>query len=113
MELLPLYCPDCDTTTGHTVAGAEAACTGCGSVREVDADQIAGVVDMQRCPRCRWTHPVDQTCDPTPCLRQTGLWPCGRCEACYAAQEADLARRAEFEHDPPSDIDHPGMGRSA
>lgn len=104
---LELYCQGCDTTGAHEVDGGEAACLSCGTVREVDAEALAGVVAVERCPHCRVTHPVDGECvtDPTPCLRKTGLWPCGICSSCLAAQATDLARRAtEFEHGSPSDL---------
>lgn len=107
----PLYCPEpeCATTGPHDVEGQEATCLACGTVREVDPDALAAVVDVERCPHCRLMLPVNHQCspDPTPCLRKTGLWPCGACEACLAAQAADLARRAEFEHGSPSDIHTP------
>ena len=106
---LPLYCPDCDTTGEHDVDGQEVVCRSCWTVRVVEGDLLAGVVDVERCPSCRVTHPVGGECvtDMTPCLRKTGLWPCGACANCLAAQVADLARRAEFEHGSPSDFDTP------
>ncbi|MER6942540.1 hypothetical protein ABT294_00830 [Nonomuraea sp. NPDC000554] len=100
----PLYCPDCDTTGLHTIEGSEATCQACGSVREVEPDALAGVVAVERCAYCRMTHPVDSECctDTTPCLRKTGLWPCGTCEACIAAQRADLVK-----HGSPEDLHIP------
>ncbi|MEU6709916.1 hypothetical protein ABZ897_00440 [Nonomuraea sp. NPDC046802] len=109
----PLYCPDCDTTGEHDIDGREVVCRSCWTVREVEGDLLAGVVDMAYCPRCRATLPAGHECspDPTPCLRKTGLWPCGICDACLAAQKADLdARVRAFLNDPygsPSDLDAP------
>lgn len=103
---LELYCQSCDVTGPHDVDAGEAVCESCGTIREVDPDALAGVVEVERCPRCRLMLPVNHQCSPgpTPCLRKTGLWPCGTCDACLAAQAADLARRAEFEHGVPSDL---------
>jgi hypothetical protein len=89
--IVEMYCPDSDADTLHDVNGPEAACRSCGSVREIDADQIAGVVEVEDCPRCRQRLPVGHACDmaPKPCLRKTGLWPCGACTNCLASQESD------------------------
>ena len=102
-----LYCPDCDTTGPHDLEGLEAACRSCWCVRVVDADVLAAVVDVERCPSCRVTHEVGGECvtDSTPCARKTGLFPCGTCALCLAAQEADLARRADLiEHGTSDDL---------
>jgi hypothetical protein len=103
---LELYCQGCDTTGDHDVDGQEAVCLSCGTVREVEPDVLAGVVEVERCLRCRLMLPVDHQCspDPTPCLRKTGLWPCGTCEACLAAQAADLAAREQAVMGSPSDL---------
>ncbi|KAB8186949.1 hypothetical protein FH608_046525 [Nonomuraea phyllanthi] len=105
-----LYCPDCDTTGPHMVEGREATCRSCWTIRTVYDDVLAAVMDVERCPHCRVTHPVGGECvtDLTPCLRKTGLWPCGTCDVCLAAQERDLARRADLiEYGSPSDLDTP------
>jgi hypothetical protein len=120
--MLPiLYCHGCDANLAHEPIGvSEAACTECGTVREVEADQVAGVEDMAYCVTCRETLPVGHVCypDAPPCESRTHLLGrCGMCPTDLALQgnalAAQAARRAEFEHGPPSDIDHPGMGRSA
>jgi hypothetical protein len=106
---LELYCQGCDTTGGHDVDGQEAVCLSCGTVREIDPEALAGVVDMEWCTRCRVMLPVSHECSPdgTPCLRKTGLWPCGTCEACLAAQAADLAAREQAAMGSPPDYDTP------
>ncbi|MGW4406570.1 hypothetical protein ACWEJ6_21250 [Nonomuraea sp. NPDC004702] len=102
-----LPCPTCGPVVQHEIDGDDAACLSCGVVHSVELDLLEGVVEVAFCPTCRQTMPVGHECDPTPCLRRTGLYPCGTCEACLSAQGADLARGAEYEHGSPSDIDHP------
>ena len=105
----PLYCPDCDTTGEHDIDGQEVVCRSCWTVRMVEGDVLASVVDMAYCSWCRETLPVAHECRPdeTPCQSRTHLGPCGICSICLNAQAADLARRAEFEHGSPPDYDTP------
>lgn len=102
--MLPdLYCHGCDTVTSHTpVSAGEAACTGCGMVREIDADVLAEVVPMEPCNWCRETKPVGHVClvDDTPCERKTSLLPCGECGPCLTAQGRGPVGASEDIHIP-------------
>jgi hypothetical protein len=107
---LTFYCHGCDANVPHEPIGGEAACTSCGTVREVEAGQSAGVDDMAFCATCRETLPAGHTCypDAPPCESRTHLLSrCGMCPADLALQGrslADTARRAAFEHGSPSDL---------
>lgn len=69
------------------------------------------VEDMSSfCPWCNERKPAEHTCPAgsVGCTeRDPGETPCGGCGSCIAAMTADLARRAEYEHGSPSDIDIP------
>lgn len=104
---LELRCEECGTSSTHLLDGEDAACLSCGAVRTVEAELLNAVIDVEYCNSCRARLPVGHECgsDPTECLRKTGLWPCGTCDACLAAQAKDLAHRADLiEHGSPNDL---------
>lgn len=86
-----LECPECGVYGPHRFDGEEAVCTTCGIPREVEPELIASVLDMQFCAWCRETLPARHECrpDPTPCQSRTQLGPCGICDICKAAMNAD------------------------
>lgn len=109
--MLPtLYCHGCDADVPHDpISAVEAACTECGTVREVEDGQVAGVEDMAFCVTCRETLAVGHVCitDAPVCESRTRLDRCGMCQPCLSLQRTALAaqsRRAEFEHGSPSDL---------
>ncbi|MER7361839.1 ASCH domain-containing protein [Nonomuraea wenchangensis] len=66
------------------------------------------VVDMRDCRWCNAKMPADHVC-PAGAVGCTDAAPddipCGRCDHCLAAQEADLACRADLvEHGTPNDV---------
>lgn len=112
---LELYCQGCDTTGEHDVDGQEAVCLSCGTVREVEPELLAGVVDVEFCGWCRRTLPVGHKCPAPACESRTHLTRCGRCKPCLDLQGQSLAARAQSEAADreqaviggPSDLDHP------
>ncbi|MEV6035970.1 hypothetical protein AB0L65_32775 [Nonomuraea sp. NPDC052116] len=88
---LELYCQGCDVTGPHEVDGKDAVCLACGTIREVDSELLAGVLEMAFCDTCRETRPVGHSCypDATSCLSRTQLQRCGVCEPCVALQSTD------------------------
>lgn len=114
--MLPtLYCHGCDADVPHEpIGGSEAACTLCGTVREVEAEQAAGVEGVAFCATCRETLAVGHVCvtDAPPCESQTRLvGRCGICQSCRLLQKAYLAAQEERAdttlYGSPSDLDQP------
>lgn len=101
-------CTACGAEGSHRYDGDELACLSCGTPREVDPEFMASVLDMRPCGWCRATLPANHVCRPEEpsCESPAHLYPdrCGICPTDLALQEADLARRAEYEHGSPSDL---------
>ncbi|MET9339218.1 hypothetical protein [Nonomuraea sp. NPDC003804] len=89
-----LFCGSCRSVRLHHFDGDTAACIRCGGVTDTNPDLIVPVIDLRYCHWCHKTLPVGHECKPdeTPCQRKTGLWPCGMCEVCTAAQMRTVAQ---------------------
>ncbi|MFB4280798.1 hypothetical protein ACBJ59_36300 [Nonomuraea sp. MTCD27] len=99
MMLPTLYCHGCDADLPHEpISSSEAACTSCGTIRDVEETQVAVVEGMAFCTTCRETLAVGHVCvpDAPACESQTRLvGRCGICQPCRLLQKAYMAAQTE------------------